>query len=513
MSFDAPPDGVAGVEAGAAAGGRGLRLAHSLGVRDAGRALRDFGTYLPTQVIPAVAGFLVLPILARRLAPTELGVLTIAQTLTTLGWAATAQWLTSAIARELPASRQHGELASFSHTLRRGVALAGLLLGVFTIVLALAGMLSSAVGDNLWLIAAATGGLVLQNIATTLFASSLRPRAYAVVDVLARTGGIALGVVLVFQGHKVQGYLFGLAAASCVVGALGVVAAWPKTRGRAPQLPSHLGSWAHYGVPVSASAITIWALLLADRYLLAGLKETAAVGIYALGSAVGDKAVTIPLFAFYTAARPLLITAYERHGRPAVEELMASYTRVMLLIGLPVLAVAAAVAHPVVRLLTSGVYSHYYVNAATVVPIVALGSLVFSLALVGNTGLIIAKSTRPLIYAALIGLAVNVAANVALIPSFGITGAAVATPIGNAAFLVAAQVFASRHAAWRFPYKTLARTGAAALVGYGAARLAMLSVDGDWARLVVGFAACGLVYVAVVGALGERRGFNPAASA
>mgnify|MGYP003336594428 CR=1 FL=1 len=51
------------------------------GSHDAGRALRDFATYLPTQAIPAIAGFLVLPLLARKLTPTELGVLAIAQTL------------------------------------------------------------------------------------------------------------------------------------------------------------------------------------------------------------------------------------------------------------------------------------------------------------------------------------------------------------------------------------------------------------------------------------------------
>src|SRR3954470_5464693 len=74
---------------------RGLWLAQALGVRDAGRVLRHFVAYLPTQLIPAVAGFLVLPVLARELAPTQLGVLTLAptprgvlttaQTLTTLG--------------------------------------------------------------------------------------------------------------------------------------------------------------------------------------------------------------------------------------------------------------------------------------------------------------------------------------------------------------------------------------------------------------------------------------------
>ena len=87
-----------------------MRLARTLGLAEAGRALRDFATYLPTQVIPAIAGVLVLPILARELAPSELGVLAIAQTLITLGWTAAGSWLTTTLIRELPAARQAGNL-------------------------------------------------------------------------------------------------------------------------------------------------------------------------------------------------------------------------------------------------------------------------------------------------------------------------------------------------------------------------------------------------------------------
>src|SRR5438105_4123651 len=57
------------------------RLASHLGLVETGRVLAHFATYLPSQAIPALAGFLVLPILARRLFPTELGVLAITQTL------------------------------------------------------------------------------------------------------------------------------------------------------------------------------------------------------------------------------------------------------------------------------------------------------------------------------------------------------------------------------------------------------------------------------------------------
>lgn len=479
--------------------GPGVRLAQLLGVRDVGRALRDFVTYLPTQVIPAVAGFLVLPILARRLAPTELGVLTIAQTLISLGWIFASQWLTTALMRELPAAREAGQVGAFSATLLRGLGIAGLLFGVFSALLAAAGLVSSAVADNLGLIVAASAGLILQNVAVSLFAASLRPRGFAVVELLARVGGIALGAVLVFEGYKVHGYLLGLSVASLVVGAAGVVFAWPRGSDGAP---GRLRPWLDYGFPVSIAAAVVWALFFVDRYLLALLESTGAVGVYSVSAVIGDKAVAIPTFAFFTAARPLLITAMERHGRQEVERLMRAYTRVVLLIGLPIVAVSAVSAKAVVQLLAGDVY---YGPAGVVVPLVALGSLIYALALFGNTGLTAVRRSRPLVYAAAIALAANIGANVLLIPAYGVKGAAAATLIGNGAFLVAAQLWARRHAAWRFPFGTLVRGCAAAALGYGAARAALELEGSPLAQVSLASLALLLVYAAALALLGERR--------
>jgi O-antigen/teichoic acid export membrane protein len=322
--------------------------------------------------------------------------------------------------------------------------------------------------------------------------------------VLARTGGIVFGVILVFHGHKVNGYLFGVASASCVIGLFGLLAAWPRASGRAAGGPG-LRDWTRYGTPVAISGLGVWALLLVDRYLLAGLKSTGAVGIYALGAAIGSKAISIPALAFYTAARPLLITAFERHGRGEVERLIRAYSRIMLLLGLPCVALAAAVGSTVVPLLSKGYYEKYYHPAGAVIPIIAAAALIDSLSRIGNSGLTLAKRTRPLIYASFIGLAVNVAANLILIPPFGIKGAAISAPIGSLGLLLAAQYFARGHARWDFPLSTFVRAAAASLAGYAVARLAMELSDVRTAKLGLAALAGGVGYLIVLAALGERR--------
>jgi len=437
-----------------------------------------------------------LPILARRLDPTDLGVLALAQTAVTLGWITGGSWLAAAVIREFPRGG-----VDFAATLRRGFLLVLGALAAYALVLLPVATFSSAVADNLVLIAAAATGLVLQNIAASLFAAELRPRAFAVVDVLARTGGIGAGVFLVFTGHGVAGYLFGLAAASLAVGVLGLAAAWPRGLARFDGRPN-LKPWLLYGFPGTVATLGAWALAFVDRYLLAALKDANAVGVYSIGNMIGDKAVAIPAAALLTATSPLLVAAYERSGRGEVERLIRAYTRVVLLIGLPVVAFVASASASVVVLLAGSVKFH---EAAVVAPFVAIGSFVYALALIGSTGLMIARRSIFIACGAFIGVVVNVIANLLLIPPFGITGAAVATPIGMIAFLLGTQIWSRRYATWHFPYKTAARCVVAATAGFFAAEGAARAFADRDVSLTAAALAGIVVYAGALVVLGELR--------
>ena len=484
---------------------RGVRFAGALGVQGAGRALRDFIAYLPTQLIPAIAGFLALPLIARRLAPTELGVLTIAQTLVSLGWIASAQWLTSAMMREYPAHLEQGTVPAFRRALARGMGVTGLAFGAFALAVAVGGFLSDAIAENALLIVAAAIGLVVQNIAGTLFAASLRPRAFAAAELLARTGGIVLGVKLVFDGHGIHGYLFGLAVASLGVGIVGLAVGWPRGRaapekaGSAPQLRS----WIEFGAPVAISAFVIWALFFVDRYLLAVLQTTGDVGVYTVGSVIGDKSVMIPALAFYMATRPLLVTAFERDGRAEVERLMHEYTRVLILISLPIVGFVLIASDELVPLLATGFYATYYEPAADVAPIVAVGTFLYVLALVANTGLVVAKRSRRILVGAGAALLANIVANLVLIPPFGIVGAGIATIVGMGVFLLATLVSSRPFATWHFPLATFVRGLVATLVGVGAALALGRLANRDVTELLVSAGGGLAVYAAALVVLGE----------
>jgi O-antigen/teichoic acid export membrane protein len=481
---------------------RGVRVATLVGMRDVGRALRDFATYLPTQAIPAIAGFLVLPILARKLSPTDLGILALAQTLITLGWTVVGSWLTQVVIRELPAARAQHRVRAFALTFRRALLLSGGAYTAFLALVSIAATQSVAIRSNLVLIAAAIAAMIVQNVAVSVYAASLRPISFAIVDVLARTGGIAVGVVLVFQGHGISGYLLGLASVSALVGVVGLYFAWPRADDGAAPEPGALAAWVRYGVPSGLAGLVLWGLFFIDRYMLAAFKSAHQVGVYSVGSAIGDKAVTLPTTAFFTAAAPLLVAAYEHRGRSEVERLMREYTRVILLLGIPIVAFLVASSGVLVPALAG---ARYYHEAARVAPIIGAGSLLYVLALVSNTGLVIAKKTLPLAASAAVGLIANVVANLLLIPPFGIIGAAIATPIGMGTYLLALQLAARRYARWEFPISTLLRGVVAAVLATAGASAVARRFDSGPVQVVIVALLGGLLYVAILALLREHR--------
>lgn len=478
---------------------RSVRLATRFGVHDAGRLLRDFAVYFPARVVAAFAAAVALPIIARRVPPTELGTLALAQTLINLGWIAAMQWLTATVMRELPRHREQGDIVAFRRGLCRALGLVAVSFAAFVVFVWIAAFLSSAIRQNVTIIVLAAAALSVQNLTTTLFLASFRPRLYALFETVGRVGGIVLGIRLVFLGHGVAGYLVGLTVVPAAVGLIGLPFAWPRgvqTASR-PERVSLLG-WMGYGVPAAVSASIMWAFLFVDRYLLALLKTTGDVGIYSLGAVVGSQSVLIPAFALSSVARPLLYQAYEAEGREAVEGKVRAYTRLLLILVLPVVAFVAVAAPPVIRFLSTGFFGQYYTPAIRVAPLVAVATALQSLGYLGNVGIAISRRTRLQLVGTGSALTVTVVANVVLIPLFGVIGCAVATVVGSAVLVLAPRRYAARYVTWRFPWGTLVRAGLAAGLGSAAALVARSLVSGNLAQILAIAGVGGTVYAVVL---------------
>lgn len=218
-----------------------------------------------------------------------------------------------------------------------------------------------------------------------------------------------------------------------------------------------------YGRPRVPHTLLRQTLGQADRFLLRLYLPVTEVGVYGAGATVAN---TLSMYreAFRRAWMPL---AFERMSDADAPRLFARLATVAF--GVLVFATLGLTlfAGPLVLWLTPPEYH----AAAGIAPLLAAGVAIHALAVFLTTSLNVTKQTGALPLATAAGAFVTVAASLALIPVFGMPGAALATVAGSGT-LVAALAFAAQRC-YPIPYELgrLARIAATGALLYAAAGL------------------------------------------
>jgi O-antigen/teichoic acid export membrane protein len=174
-----------------------------------------------------------------------------------------------------------------------------------------------------------------------------------------------------------------------------------------------------FGLPLVPSALFLWALNFSDRFFLVRLAGPREVGLYSIGVRLAS-AIILLLAAFRT-AWPAFAYSIE-DDREAARTY--SYVLTYLVLITSWMALALGVLAPwLVQLLTT---EDFY-SAERVVAPLAFAAAAFGGYIVVVIGIGRARRTRSNWIITGIAAAVNVALNIALIPEFGMMGAAVAT--------------------------------------------------------------------------------------
>ena len=250
-----------------------------------------------------------------------------------------------------------------------------------------------------------------------------RPGAFSTYSACRHTLNTVLKVVLVMRGHGVEGILWSDAIATGLFSAslLPVLvrdASWSWDRNLLREV---LG----FGLPKVPHGVLVQVLNLADRRILDLFVSRAEVGIYQMGYTFGT-GVKFALSAFEPAWQPFVYARIRESDAPRTLARVATWAFAAFVgVGLGF----AVMAPELLRIMTR---NPVFWAAAPVVPVVTLAYVLHGAFLLGSVGIAIQKKARyyPMITAA--AAATNVAANFALIPRFGILGAAWATVLAYA---------------------------------------------------------------------------------
>jgi O-antigen/teichoic acid export membrane protein len=272
-----------------------------------------------------------------------------------------------------------------------------------------------------------------------------------------------LKVGLLLQGRSVAGVLWSDLLATT---ALAIVLAPILIREASGFSWSQLRAALSFGLPRVPHGLLVQVLNLVDRPLVKGFLGLAATGQYDNAYTLGA-GVKFVLSAFEPAWQPFVYSHIGREDAPRVFARLVTYIwAVFLGIGLAVAALGR-------ELLVSFTFTNpaYWV-AASVVPVVSLAYTLHGAFLLTSIGINIAKKTRyyPIVTAA--AGAVNVCANLLLIPRWGMMGAAWATVYAYA--VMAGLGFYFSRSVYPIPFEAgrLARLTAAAAATYALTLLA-----------------------------------------
>ena len=243
-----------------------------------------------------------------------------------------------------------------------------------------------------------------------------------------------------------------------------------------------------FGLPRLPHGVAQQVIGSSDRYVLVRHVALNQVGLYSTGSTFGQ-GLKLFLSSFEQAWAPFYFGVMRE---PDAKTTFARVTTYSVLILAVLVTGLAACAHDLVSFLMPPAF----LPAAQIVPWVGLGVGLQGLYLLTSIGLNITKRTEYYPIATAIAAATSVGANLALVPTFGIIGAAWANAIAYGVLALVSWRFSNRFYPIAYETARLVRIVTAAAISLLASRLLVPSL-----RPLPGLLAHGTVVVIVFGAV------------
>lgn len=390
--------------------------------------------------------FLLLPLYTKWMSPREYGVLALLLLFSSFAKILFRMGLDAGYFRvhyDQPGRREQRRLAGTVALFASGVGTA-----LFLLTVALSGTIARLLSTDepppsLWVVLSAADVWVATFcfVPQSLLRIEGRPGLFAALAALRHAATIGLKVYLLLQGHGVVGVLVADVAATTL---FAVVLSPILLRGTTLALDWKLLRPAlAFGLPKVPHGLLVQSQNLIDRRILELFVSMADLGVYHVGYTLGG-AVKFAMSAFEPAWQPFLYEQVKKEGAPQLVARVVTYVFAAFLFcgtGLAVLG------RELLVLMTDARFH----GAAPIVPVVAFAYVLHGAFLLGSVGIGITRSARyyPLVTA--VSAAVNIGANLLLIPRFGPLGAAWAT-VASYAAMAGFGIFLSQRL-WPVPFE------------------------------------------------------------
>lgn len=183
-----------------------------------------------------------------------------------------------------------------------------------------------------------------------------------------------------------------------------------------------------FGLPEIPLRWGSWALKVSDRLILQHFATLSAVGIYSVGYSIGKMPFELVANGIHWAIVPFFYATATQESDARSKQIFAEVAtwNVVVLAGLGLATVVFA--GDLLALLATSKFA----AARAVIPFVVVASFLEALFYIPSKGIYLKRKTQYLLPLFLVPAAINVGLNFALIPSFGMMGAAWSRVVGDA---------------------------------------------------------------------------------
>lgn len=454
-----------------------------------GRVVRGTAAYLLTSTVQRGVSFVLLPVFALVLSPSEFGQIGIIGTIAGGVAALLGLGLETSVFRTLV------QLRGRPVETRRFLNTVGLFATVAPVLAA--GLLAFPVGllverlydiPAAWVALGVIGSGLSVGVTSVCFASlraEERLRQYVLLgaaQVVLRTG-LPLWLII-FQGAGVAGWFGGTALGSALLLPIGLVAI--SHRFSLDFDRRYLYAALVFGIPMVPHALSQWGLALSDRVVLGMLVSNAELGVYHVAYQFGLP-ISILAAALAQSVQPIYAeAAIDRHSSTSDLRRVATYQALAVAFAG---ATVALLGGPALRLLLPESYG----AAAGLIPWIALGTTFFGLYFIPMNVIVLLAGRNRWVWTITLGAALaNIVLNFALVPVVGIVAAAFNTAVGYGVLLAGVAWYSDRVADPGPGYEWRRMLAGFGLVG---ATLILLAFGSSsvWIDVVVRLAALGLL--------------------
>jgi O-antigen/teichoic acid export membrane protein len=388
---------------------------------------RDVGLIGITQILTSLSGFLLLPIITKSLGAYYYGMWAQINVTISLLTPLALMGLSMGFVRFLSSVKDENEIKEGTYSILSFVFISGL---VISLILFIGANLLATVAfqdTNATYFIRLASFIILFNAIDTIVLFYFRVfrqiNIFSYFSIFQSIGKLLFAAILLWAGYGLLGVIVAFLAVQGLV-FIGAMYKIIKEIGIIIPKFIYIREYLNFSLPLTPNSLIRWVTDSSDRYLVTFFLGLGSVGVYSAAYSIGwlIQLLIAPIqFILY----PELSKLYDEGKNDQVNLYLSYSLRYFLMLAIPAVFGLAALAKPLLRILTS----ESFVSGWSIIPLIAFAGLlagVFQI-LINITHLV--KQTKFNFYILLIASLTNIILNLYLIPIYGITGAATATVI------------------------------------------------------------------------------------